>query len=65
MIRLEEILRSLLMQEGEMLGKLLRAAAITVLLSLLMHEGGFMANQDQHFTSNKPVPQAALPLQRR
>lgn len=45
-----------------MLDKLLRAAAITVLLSVLMHEGAFTAHRP---ITDKPLSQAALPLERR
>ncbi|MBW4693102.1 MAG: hypothetical protein KME27_15220 [Lyngbya sp. HA4199-MV5] len=43
-----------------MLEKLLRAAAITVLLGILMHEGGGIAYPPRN---DQPLPQASLPLQ--
>lgn len=45
-----------------MLNKLLRAAAITVLLSVLMHEGVFTTHRP---INDQSFPQAALPLERR
>lgn len=45
-----------------MLDKLLQTAAITLLLSVLMHEGMFTTQRPFHI---QPLPQAALPLERR